>query len=353
MRQLNAKMSVDKGKTQHYRKLIERRHILTSFKQFVLHTLKMALCFTTISSLYTTQVLAKEERYKVIQPFNTPRTSTASVSAVSHLYDTSDGSVGRLTIGGYTAELYNSFSQSVVDAADSAVYYDWGNNICIADHAYQGFSIIRSLGPGAQATITNGSQVTYLTMIASYQGTNTGHGVNLADGTYAETVPASYCMYTCNDETGKSVTVTYWNVTGTGTVAPAAPVAEEAAPAYVEQASYEAPVQAQVYTKSDAQIQAEKQAEIEAQQQAEEEARKAEDARIAEEKKAEAEQSLALHSYVETTECESNEEVMESIREKEQAELDKKAEQKQKLTNDIAIGVTIVASCVGLILACI
>ncbi len=322
-------MSVDKGKTQHYRKLIERRHILTSFKQFVLHTLKMALCFTTIGSLYTTQVLAKEERYKVIQP----------------LIMTASGTFGRLRVGNYTSILYNECSQAAVDAPDSAACWNTTDGYTIiGDHGDQGFRVLLGLGAGATATIETDSCIEYLTMASRYQGYNTGEQLVLLNGQSAYDVhDGNILMYTCNvGSTGYSVTVTYWNVTGTGPL-----------PSIPPHVPTQVPTQAQVYTKSDAQIQAEKQAEIEAQQQAEEEARKAEDARIAEEKKAEAEQSLALHSYVETTECESNEEVMESIRETEQAELDKKAEQKQKLTNDIAIGVAIVASCVGLILACI
>ncbi len=186
--------------------------------------------------------------------FNTPRTSTASISVVSHLYDTSDGSVGRLTIGGYTAELYQSSSQGVVDAADSAAYIPWGNIVMIADHASQGFSVLRSLGAGASGTITDNSTITYITCASSYQGTNTGNGINLADGRYAETVgDGSYMLYTCNDSAGVSVTVTYWYVSGTSSIAPVqqAPAVEEA-PAAVEEAPVQeaAPVETVQYTGS-------------------------------------------------------------------------------------------------------
>lgn len=186
--------------------------------------------------------------------FNTPRTSTASISVVSHLYDTSDGSVGRLTIGGYTAELYQSSSQGVVDAADSAAYIPWGNIVMIADHASQGFSVLRSLGAGASGTITDNSTITYITCASSYQGTNTGNGINLADGRYAETVgDGSYMLYTCNDSAGVSVTVTYWYVSGSSSIAPVqqAPAVEEA-PAAVEEAPVQeaAPVETVQYTGS-------------------------------------------------------------------------------------------------------
>ena len=164
----------------------------------------------------------------------TPITSTGKVSITTNLWDTNDGSVGTLAIGGYSAELYSGSSQGIVDAWNSAAYMSWPNNmIAIADHAGQGFDAIKYSG---SATITDNSTVTYLTCVARYQGYNTGNGINLNDGTFAESMGYPYCMYTCNDSTGYSVTVTYWTVSGVGTVAPQ-PVYE--APAQV----YEAPAQ--------------------------------------------------------------------------------------------------------------
>lgn len=193
--------------------------------------------------------------------FNTPKTTTSSMVSVAHLWDTNDGSVGRLSIGGYSANLYQSNSQSTVDAYDSAAYMPWGNIVMIADHASQGFSVIRSCGAGSVGTITDNSTITYLTCASSYQGTNTGNGINLADGRYAETVgDGSYMLYTCNDSTGVSVTVTYWYVSGVEAIAPAyvepEPVYEAPAPTYEEAAPVEESVsQSVVDTTSNEQTQ--------------------------------------------------------------------------------------------------
>lgn len=140
-------------------------------------------------------------------------TATEGLVNVLNIGNTSDGSEGRLTIGSYTARLFNSSAQSTVDAADSAAYIPYGTSkVFIADHASQGFNIIKSVGIGTTATITDNSSVTNLTLVSRYQGTNTGNGINLSNGTYAENVKdGKYVMYTCNDSTGVSVTVTYWS----------------------------------------------------------------------------------------------------------------------------------------------
>lgn len=185
------------------------------------------------SAMFLTAISPIGAQAEAFNRTHTPETSTKQTVAATHLYDTADGSVGRLTIGGYSAELYNSSSQYVVDAVDSAAYMPWGNMVMIADHAFQGFDIIRSVGAGAVATITDNSSITYLTCVSSYQGYNTGEGINLNDGRYAEQVTdGNYMLYTCNDSTGYSVTVTYWYVSGTAAAAPA-PAAQyvEAAPA--------------------------------------------------------------------------------------------------------------------------
>ncbi len=144
-----------------------------------------------------------------------PNASIDNLINVYNIGQTSDGSMGRLAIGGYSARLFNNATQGTVDAADSAAYIPWGNGkVYIADHASQGFNIIKTLGSGSSATITDDTTIVYLTMNTSYQGINTGHGINLSDGRYSENVnDGNYVMYTCNDSSGVSVTVTYWNVT--------------------------------------------------------------------------------------------------------------------------------------------
>lgn len=170
-----------------------------TFRTSVVLAAAMVLSFTPVKAQETRNVL--------------PNASAGQVQ-VLNIGQTTDGSMGRLTIGSYSAKLYNGSSQAIVDAADSAAYMPWGSKVFIADHASQGFRIIRTLNPGATAEISDNAGTTSLTMASSYQGTNTGNGINLNDGRYAENVSdGNYVLYTCNDSTGVSVTVTYWNTT--------------------------------------------------------------------------------------------------------------------------------------------
>lgn len=167
--------------------------------------LKTTVTLTAAMLLAVTPVSAKTSE-------RTLPTASNSLTKVLNIGHTSDGSMGTLSIGSYSAKLYATSSQSVVDAENSAAYIQWGQKVLIADHASQGFRIIRTLGAGATGTITDDAGTTVLTMASSYQGTNTGNGINLSDGSPAENkADGTYILYTCNDSEGVSVTVTYWN----------------------------------------------------------------------------------------------------------------------------------------------
>ena len=120
-----------------------------------------------------------------------------------------DGAVGTISIGGYSARGEdNSVNQPIVDAPNSAVLMNYMGRQIIADHAYQGFSVLRSCYPGTTGYLCGNT----ITCVSTYQGTNTGYGILLDDGRYADEVyDGAYIMYTCNDATGVSVTVTFWN----------------------------------------------------------------------------------------------------------------------------------------------
>jgi len=186
--------------------------------------LKTTVTLTAAVLLAVTPVSAKTSEH--ILP-----TASNSLTKVLNIGHTSDGSMGTLSIGSYSAKLYASSSQSVVDAENSAAYIQWGQKVLIADHASQGFRIIRTLGAGATGTITDDAGTTVLTMASSYQGTNTGNGINLSDGSPAENkADGTYILYTCNDSEGVSVTVTYWNGSEAAqTVQAAQPAAASAA----------------------------------------------------------------------------------------------------------------------------
>lgn len=125
----------------------------------------------------------------------------------------SDGALGTLTIDGYSARVFqgggdNYVNQPIVDAPNSAVLMNYLGRNMIADHAYQGFSVLRSCGAGSVGTFCGRTIV----CASTYQGTNTGYGIQLADGRWADEVyDGNYIMYTCNDAAGVSVTVTFWN----------------------------------------------------------------------------------------------------------------------------------------------
>lgn len=124
-----------------------------------------------------------------------------------------DGALGTISIGGYSARVYqggadNSVNQPIVDAPNSAVLMNYMGRQMIADHAYQGFSVLRSCGAGSVGSFCGRTIV----CASTYQGTNTGYGILLDDGRYADEVyDGTYIMYTCNDASGVSVTVTFWN----------------------------------------------------------------------------------------------------------------------------------------------
>lgn len=125
----------------------------------------------------------------------------------------SDGALGTLSIGWYSARVFqggadNSVNQPIVDAQNSAVLMNYLGRNMIADHAYQGFSVLQSCGAGSTGTFCGRTIV----CASTYQGTNTGYGIQLADGRWADEVyDGNYIMYTCNDASGVSVTVTFWN----------------------------------------------------------------------------------------------------------------------------------------------
>jgi hypothetical protein len=175
---------------------------------------------------------------------------TASTHNTTALYNGMPG-YGRLTIGGYTAILYNGSDQSIVDGWDSAALMQmYGKNV-VADHSSDGFSVLYGTGYGTQATIDDGQTTYFLTCTGNYQASNDGYDLVLSDGSSAfSNGSGNWIMYTCNDAAGVSVTVTFWNITGSQAsyVAPApqpaAPV-QEIVSAPAQEVTYSAPAQQQ------------------------------------------------------------------------------------------------------------
>lgn len=121
-------------------------------------------------------------------------TTTATTSAPYY---------GRLTIAsvGISVGLYNSSSQEVCDATDSACFYHFKNNLgmTIADHNYQAFRNLTRVRVGTTGTIklTNGGIIT-IKCTEVCEGTNAGSQLLDSTGAVA-TGRSDYLTYTCTD----------------------------------------------------------------------------------------------------------------------------------------------------------
>lgn len=116
----------------------------------------------------------------------------------------SRGSMGRLYAPsiGIDVALFNSMSQAVCDAPDSACYFYIGGAPVIGDHQNQGFSRIRSAVPGSTLMyISDGTNITTYRCVASYNGYNTGYNLTDEAGVSATgKYPGSIILYTCRQD---------------------------------------------------------------------------------------------------------------------------------------------------------
>lgn len=116
----------------------------------------------------------------------------------------SRGSMGRLYAPsiGIDVALFNSMSQAVCDAPDSACYFYIGGAPVIGDYQNQGFSRIRSAVPGSTLMyISDGTNITTYRCVASYNGYNTGYDLTDEAGVSATgKYPRSTILYTCRQD---------------------------------------------------------------------------------------------------------------------------------------------------------
>lgn len=127
-----------------------------------------------------------------------------------------NGATGRLYIGGYSVGIYdfnvNTTSstplQTIVNNADSAAYYRNRGKLVIADHYYQGFSILVNLSEGATATIKfeNGSMVQYR-LVQKSRGVNAGTDLVDTEGNSFFKMNSDIIMYTCYED---GIMATLW-----------------------------------------------------------------------------------------------------------------------------------------------
>lgn len=137
-------------------------------------------------------------------------------SSSDESYYVNYGTYGRLYIPGHSVALYDynvytnsSYSlQEIVDDYDSAAYYLNRNKLVIADHNYQGFSILASLYEGSTSYIEfeDGSTIQY-TLINITKGYNTGPDLVDTEGNSFFNMESDIIMYTCYDD---GIMVTLW-----------------------------------------------------------------------------------------------------------------------------------------------
>lgn len=123
------------------------------------------------------------------------------------------GNIGRLSIPsvGIDVAVFPSISQAVCDAPDSAILFDLHGGNIIGDHNYQGFGRIRNMAIGSYAYIENGNTKTKFVCTGKItNGTNTKYDlVNGAGACICRGAPGGYVLYTCNDWSGRSITIVF------------------------------------------------------------------------------------------------------------------------------------------------
>lgn len=123
------------------------------------------------------------------------------------------GSLGRLSIPsvGVDVAVFGGMSQGIVDAADSAACFGFHGGTIIGDHNYQGFGRIRSMRVGSYAYFEDGNTKTrYVCTGKISNGVNTKSDlVNASGGCVCGGAPGGYVLYTCNDWSGRSITIVF------------------------------------------------------------------------------------------------------------------------------------------------
>ena len=109
--------------------------------------------------------------------------------------------------------------QEIVDDENSAIIkYKYGGGHCdyIADHAAQGFDIIKKCGYLTPAVVQTPNSSKIYRWQATMLGTNSGNGLRACSGAKLQKISWSdLCLYTCNDSTGKNITMVFFKLQDT------------------------------------------------------------------------------------------------------------------------------------------
>lgn len=99
-------------------------------------------------------------------------------------------------------------NQYIVDRENSAYGFTYGEQYMIADHVHQGFYKIKNAVPGETTLKFKG--ITYKCS-KKFNGKNTGESITYLNGNdIINSNKGGLTLYTCNDASGKNVTVTFW-----------------------------------------------------------------------------------------------------------------------------------------------
>ena len=147
--------------------------------------------------------------------------STSTTSTEKQIIDDAKtlGTQGRLYIASSSVALYSPTTseeaQEMVDQQDSGAFYRYGNTMIIADHDYQGFSIIKSLKTGnfvyIKKRLANGNILLEKYIVdEKTTGFNTKTNLVTEDGRDIGTdIAADLSLYTCNSSDGYHITLVF------------------------------------------------------------------------------------------------------------------------------------------------
>ena len=137
-------------------------------------------------------------------------------NTVTESYSENFGTYGRLYVSWFDVALYDynvntsssSSLQTLVDNYDSAAYYANKGRLVIADHNYQGLSVLSSLSEGTTSYIkfADGSSIQY-TLVKKAKGYNTGPDLVDTEGNSFYDMDSTLIMYTCYED---GIIVTLW-----------------------------------------------------------------------------------------------------------------------------------------------
>lgn len=157
---------------------------------------------------------------KKVQQVITKKTDNKKVSIEKQILNDNKkiGTHGRIYFSSlYSIALYqpttSEEAQKMVDNKDSGAYYRYGNIMIVADHAYQGFSIIKSQKVGNYVYIKKKDQDGKI-ILEKYiikektTGINTGPNLITDDKRdIGKDVNYDLALYTCNSKDGYRITI--------------------------------------------------------------------------------------------------------------------------------------------------